>query len=506
MIRNYGIGNRAIALSTQQAFELRVDALVLPWSGLDSPRQPSAAHRAAGEGVLAEIAEYGGEREVMLTSAGALPQRFLFHLSLPAEEPVDLAVLEDRFRECLFQAGLLGLREVAISILDFSPYVESFSELVTRVWATSREFLSRERGPRRLLFLVDDRDLRGQYLRHFLDRKQLEDRRWEAEEPVLATPLPPGARTPLPRPLRAPGLSTEQVLSLELSEVLPAPELMEAALEALLADYREGRDASESRLRLIGPMAAAFTAGLALRGGDEALAERLRVLGSSVVLRLPWELLPGQREGLFLGETHLFTRGTNFLHFRRRNLRPETDGLRTSLRVVGESGAARRLAQGIQELVETKGLDVYWSTEQEASARLIHCLDAAALDSLLAEGRPDCELVVLDLAPGGGEDPTGPDRLGERAGELLAHGCRHVLVPLAPFREVGERDAFRAALYERLLAGATVGEALQYAQRVLMESHGMDSGWWLYRLFGQTDCALLPARGRSREAATLVTP
>ncbi len=506
MIRNYGIGNRAIALSTQQASELRVDALVLPWSGPDSPRPPSAVLKMAGETVLGEIAEYGGEREVMLTSSGDLPQRFLFHLCLPAEEKADLAVLEDRFRECFFQAGLLGLREVAIAILDFSPYVESFSDLVTRVWTTSREFLSRERGPRRLLFLVDDRDLRGQYLRHFLDRKQLEDRRWEGEEPVLATPLPPGARQPLPRPLRAPGLATEQVLSLELSELLPAPEQMEAALADLLADYSEARDPSENRLRLVGPMAAALAAGLAQRGGEDGLGERLRVLGAPVVLRLPWELLPSQRDGVFLGETHLFTRGTNFLHFRRRNLRPETDGLRTSLRVVGESGAARRLAQGIQELVETKGLDVYWSTEQEASARLIHCLDASALESLLAEGRPDCELVLLDLPPGGGQEAGDPDLLGERAGELLAHGCRHVLVPLAPFREVSERDAFRAALYERLLGGATVGEALQYAQRVLMESHGLDSGWWLYRLFGQTDCALLPARSRNREASTLVTP
>jgi len=506
MIRNYGIGNRAIAISTQQPDVLRADALVLPWSGLDSPRPPSAVLQAAGAAVVAEIAEYGEGSEVMLTSAGALPQRFLFHLSLPREEKVALSVLEDRFRDCFFQAGVLGLRELAVAILDFSPYVESFSDLVARVWTTSREFLSRERGPQRLLFLIDDRDLRGQYLRHFLDRKQAEDRRWEHEEPVLATPLPPGARLLRQPVLRAPGQDTEQVLSLELSDALPAPEAMAAALRALLEDYRLGRELGESRLRLVGPMAAAFAAGLAQRGEERAPAERLRILGSPLALRLPWELLPSAREGVCLGEGHLLTRGTNFLHFRRRNLRPGTDGLRTSLRVVGESGAARRLAQGIQELVETRGLEVYWATEQEATARIIHCLDAAALESLLDEGQPDCELVVLELPPGHEAELAELDPLGERAGVLLAHGCRHVLAPLAPFREVGERDAFRAALYERLLGGATVGESLQYAQRVVMESQGADAGWWLYRLFGQTDCALLPARARGRDGATLVTP
>lgn len=506
MIRNYGIGNRAIAISTQQPDVLRADALVLPWSGLDSPRPPSEVLKSAGAAVLGEIGEYGEETEVMLTSAGALPQRFLFHLSLPREDKVALGVIEDRFRDCFFQAGVLGLREVAIAILDFSPYVESFSELVARVWTTSREFLSRERGPQRLLFLIDDRDLRGQYLRHFLDRKQAEDRRWEAEEPVLATPLPPGARLPRQSVLRAPGQGTEQVLSLELSDVLPAPETMAGALAALLEDYRFGRDQGESRLRLVGPMAAALAAAMVQRGEERQPTERLRILGSPLALRLPWELLPGTGEGVFLGEGHLLTRGTNFLHFRRRNLRPETDGLHTSLRVVGESGAARRLAQGIQELVETRGLEVYWSTEQEATARIIHCLDAPALESLLDEGRPDCELVVLELPPGADEAPALLDQLGERAGVLLAHGCRHVLAPLAPFREVGERDAFRSALYERLLGGAMVGESLQYAQHLLMESHGLDAGWWLYRLFGQTDSALLPARARLRDGATLVTP
>jgi len=509
MIRNYGIGNRAIAISTQQPDVLRADALILPWSGAESPRPPSPVLKAAGSAVLAEILEYDEGSEVMLTSAGALPQRFLFHLSLPGDEKVALSVIEDRLRDCFFQAGVLGLREVAIAILDFSPYVESFSDLVARVWTTSREFLTRERGPHRLLLLIDDRDLRGQYLRHFLDRKQAEDRRWEVEEPVLATPLPPGARLPRQAVLRAPGQGTEQVLSLELCDFLPDPDSMAGALVDLLEDYRLGRDMGESRLRLIGPMAAAFAAGMAQRGEERIAGEHLRILGSPLALRLPWELLPGLREGVALGEGHLLTRGTNFLHFRRRNLRPEPDGLHTSLRVVGESGAARRLAQGIQELVETRGLEVYWSTEQEATARIIHCLDAPALESLLDEGRPDCELVVLELPPGAdgaGAMPPAIDPLGERAGVLLAHGCRHVLAPLAPFREVGERDAFRSALYERLFGGATVGESLQYAQRVLMESQGLDAGWWLYRLFGQTDSALLPARARLRDGATLVTP
>ena len=505
MIRNYGIGNRAIAVTTQRPEILRADALVLPWAGPDAPRPADGALAAAGDVVLQEIAEYGGEREVMLTSGGALPQRFLFHLSLPANEKVDLALVEDRFRECFFQAGVLGLQELAVAILDFSPHVESFSELVGRVWVTTREFLARERGPRRLLFLVDDRDLRGQYLRHFLDRKQAEDHRWEGEDQTLATPLPPRSGTVAAAPLKTPGTMTEQVLSMELADVLPAPEALEAVLDALLSDYAAGRDSGDARLALAGPMNAALDQALSnRRGRDELLSSHLRVLGSPLVMRLPWELLPARDGRGFLGEDHLFTRGTNFLHFRRRGVRAETDGLRTSLRVVGESGAARQLAQGVQELVEARGLEVFWSTEQEATARLIHCLDLPALDSLLAEGRPDCELVLLDLPPGASLSDPDSDPLGERARELLAHGCRHVLAPLAPFREVAERDTFRAALYERLLGGASVGGALHYAQRVLMEAHGPDSGWWLYRLFGQTDCALLPARSRGREAFELV--
>ena len=510
MIQHYDIRKRRIGMSTQSPEILRVDALVLPWSEPDSEHPESPVLTKAGEAVREEIAEYKGEREVMLTSGGTLPTRFLFHLSMPAEGKADLRTVEARFRDCFFQASVLGIQEIAVSLVDFSCHVDSFSELVGRLWDTSREFLAREKGPQRLILLVDDRDLRGQYLRHFLDRKEAEDRKWERLDGAHAVPNAPDIESkPAPNflddtPRRV--MATEQVLNLELDsatgDTQAVEERLEAALDDLIEDYRAGRALAGSLDRLAPTMSAALAESMAARGGgDTELSERLRVLGGPLVMRLPWELLQAEGEAIHLGEDHLFTRGTNFLHFRRRGNPQPADPRRVSLRVMGEAGPAQILAGGLQEMVIAKDLEVQWSQESNAAARFVHCLDKGTLEGLLLEDDPACELVFADLPPG--ED--GPDTSGvaEIARRLLAQGCRHVLAPLAAFRSSSERDIFRAAFYERVLSGASPGEALRYGQRVLMEAHGTTSGWWLYRLYGQTDAPLLPAKQRQQTKQVL---
>lgn len=509
MTRQPDIRNRKIGMSTQAPELLAVDALVLPWTAPDSEHPACSVRLQAGDAVEQEIGEYRGEREVMLTSAGCLPARFLFHLTMPGADKTELGLVEDRLRDCFFQAGVLGIQDIAITLQDFSVHVDSFADLVSRTWETCREFMARERGPRRLLLLVDDRDLRGQYLRHFLDRKEEEDRNWERMDGAAAVPNALAGKSGSLPNLDAPRRQSnaEQVLWLELPEVAAdgrAAELvLEEALDDLLADYRAGRALAGSLARLSPAMTAALENCLSDRKAEDSLLDkRLRMLGSPLVMRLPWELLRTDDESLFLGEEHLFTRGTNFLHFRRRGgKQAAADSHRVSLRVMGELPHAQSLSCSVQELVISKELEVDWGTPETADARLVHCLNAGALDRLCLDEDVACELVFADLSPG--EEGPEAESLVETAHKLLARGCRHVLAPLAPFRSSGERDAFRNAFYERLLAGATAGSALHYGQRVLMEAYGIESGWWLYRLHGQTDTALIPHSGRTRETMTL---
>ncbi len=504
MIRHYNIRDRKIGMCTEAPETLEVDALVLPWSGHESEYGESSVMSSAGQSVRNEIDEYNGEREVMLTSGGLLPVRFLFHLTLPESGAADLRTIEDRFRDCFFQAGVLGIQELAISLPDFTAHVDSFADLVARIWETSREFLARDRGPRRLILLIDDRDLRGQYLRHFLDRKEEEDRQWERLDGARVTTVtkveakPPASLLDTPRRT----LKTEQVLNLDPVGISDDPHTAEQelaeALDALLEDYQAGRTLAGNLDRLSPAMSSALAGSLSSGSASpRPLGDRLRVLGNPLAMRLPWELLQEKDGLLYLGEGHLFTRGTNFLHFRRHGKAQPTDLRKVSLRVMGETPSAQSLSGSIQELVILRELDLLWSTESEAAARLVHCLDAGALEALRAEEDPACELVFADLPPG--ESPACADEIGETARHLLAQGCRHVLAPLAPFRSSSERDAFRAAFYERLLAGATPGESLQYAQRVLMETFGMGCGWWLYRLYGQTDFPLIPGKAGGRK-------
>jgi len=113
---------------------------------------------------------------------------------------------------------------------------------------------------------------------------------------------------------------------------------------------------------------------------------------------------------------------------------------------------------------------------------------------LLEEIPLACELAFLELDAADASRPGG-DFVEDWSRQLLTHGCRRVLAPLAPFRGEDERQLFRRSFYEALLAGQSAGRALQRAQETLHEELGPRCGWWLYRIFGQTDEALIPARG-----------
>jgi len=125
MTHQYEISGRVVEIATGSTGEIRAESLLLPWPEGGTER-PEGALGLAGTAVLDEIAAYRGERDVMLTSAGALPARFLFLLSLPVDEACPPELVEERFRDGLFQAGVLGLSEVAVPVLEFSPYVNSF--------------------------------------------------------------------------------------------------------------------------------------------------------------------------------------------------------------------------------------------------------------------------------------------------------------------------------------------------------------------------------------------
>jgi hypothetical protein len=131
---------------------------------------------------------------------------------------------------------------------------------------------------------------------------------------------------------------------------------------------------------------------------------------------------------------------------------------------------------------------------------LVHCLDARAAADLLERERPASELIYLDLPLGDADGAEAAAALSELARGFVAHGTRRVLAPLARFRNEDERQGFRTAFYRQLLAGDSAGEALRRAQQSTRDRFGAESGWWLYRIFGQTDEALIPAASRDRSS------
>jgi len=98
MDRQYEIRQRRVEISTGSPDRIPADAILLPWTvqpeGEAGVEFGAEAPACVSEVVLEEIADYRGEREVMLTSADELPARFLFHLSFPDELPVDEDLIE----------------------------------------------------------------------------------------------------------------------------------------------------------------------------------------------------------------------------------------------------------------------------------------------------------------------------------------------------------------------------------------------------------------------------
>jgi O-acetyl-ADP-ribose deacetylase (regulator of RNase III) len=491
MIRRFDIRQRSIEIRTTRLQQVPADALLLPWiAQADRDTQERRLERLGldAASLLDEIAEYKGEREVMLTSPGGLPVRFLFHLTLPEKGAVDLALVEERFRDCLFQAGVLGLRSLAIPVLEFAAYSERFSELISTIWKACNEYLARDKGPRRILFIVEDRDLRGQYLRHFLRRKEAEEQGWAkvAGEPSSAEAMSSVIAAESPSPFLS--LREEMPEELILSPAPTDPGTAAAGLAALLAAYAAGKDLGPSLSRMAGPLADAFLTSIPLGLPLAELPPQIRLLGAPEILRLPWELI-GDAGGTYLGETHLLVRGTNFLHFAaRRGPRPAHSPA-MDLRVLGPDRQARRVAEELETFMPPGR--AAGATPGREPSRLRHCLEESGAHALLAGEHLPCELAVLEWSAPHRAGEAGPE---EWAAKLLAKGCRRVLAPLAPFRDERERSAYMGALYSRLFAGAALGEALHYGQRAVMEGFGTQSGWFLLRIYGHAQGALFPTQ------------
>jgi hypothetical protein len=488
MNRQYNIRQRTIEVSTQHPQDIPADAMLLPWRGADTGDRSAGLLAKAGPLVQDEITEYGDERHVMLTSAGNLQVRFLFHLTLPdGEEDVDLDIVEERFRDCFFQAGVLGLSDLVIPITEFSSITGDFAGLVARIWQACSEFIARERGPRLIHFLVDDRDLRGQYLRHFFKRKQSEDHSWDQLPAHEVIPAPVKGNVVMldkALPVRIKN-SREKVVTLTADQ----PDLLLDHLDRLLDSYEAG-DGPGPELDLLGPlMSDLLTASLPAGEAHQPLSPKLRFLGSPPLYRIPWELIQGKNG--FLGHDHLITRGTNFLHFSRKG-GYRGRGNRVSFRIAGDPEQAKGLAEEFRSLCKHQQADLNWSGDQGESVRLVHCVGPGMMENLVQESDLDCEMIFLDIRAGERLARGVREQLDEWAGYLLAHGCRRVLAPLTAFRTEEERTVFRQVFYKRVLDGSSAGEALHAAQAALRDRFGSLGGWFIYRLCGQTDDSLLP--------------
>ncbi|MCP4547263.1 MAG: hypothetical protein GY835_12460 [bacterium] len=523
MNQQYRIRHRIVEVSTSDPSAISADAILLPWTAEKLDDEPIGLLKSGGERLLEELDEYPCDRDVLITSAGKLNSRFLFHLTLPTaeseemeelQEPfdsqgegpeyLDLDVLEDRFRDAFFQATLLGLTDLAIPVNEFSVLVESFSGMISVIWRVCSDFLAQDKGPRSIIFLVNNRDLQGQYLSHFFKRKQLDDSGGNDEGMLDEVIVPRANRITPIADLRSPVQfsGAERVLTMKPDNGLQ----LDRKLNTLIDAYRHDVDLDPMIADLQNPMLATFTESLCSKSFEQNPPNRLRILGATDDCRLPWELL--SIDGSNLADEFLFTRGTNFLHFNKKRPPGGAASKGISFRIAANQTQGRPLAEELQEISKRLECNVNWNPGARGGVRVVHCIGLPAIKGLLAEEDLQYELIYLDLEPGEEIRSEIVMEMDEWAKELLTRGCRRVIAPLVSFRNDHERRIFRSAFYERLLGGNSAGHSLQSAQGACKAAFGKHSGWFLNRIFGQTDEVLVSsgnAAGRQGNIAELIS-
>ncbi len=458
-----------VEVSSRELSDVSADALVLPWRG-DVGVLPTLLEEGA-PAVLAQLREYPEDRDLRLTSAGMLSVRFLLHLSLPVRGAAGKELLRKRMGELFQHARVLALRELAFPIGQFADAGEDFTVLVEALWESWQE---EGEESIRLKLLVDDQDLRAEYLRRFLQR-----RRGASAAPSKD------------RPREVLSGSVEGALR----PVLPSGLDLEQALERLLEDYREGRPLGDALGLLSGPMTKAFAGALEPGEDMEDLPGVLRILGSGLLQRLPWELL---RDGsTFLGERFLFPRGSSFYVLGGRNQVADTS---YCIEVYADENRRGALSQELRNLLHRGGA-ILGEGEAGKEAHTVFCASGLeAWENLLAQEKVrGGEMIFLEKT-NEWEEPVDVEEL---AGRFLARGFRRVLSPMAAFRDPREERLFRMAFFEQYFRGHGAGGALRYAQRALLEAFGIHSGWFLYRIFGQAEDRTYATRSSIRKGMVL---
>jgi hypothetical protein len=440
-------------MSTHDPRDLSADALILPLS--EDERVLSGLLDVGASAVVAQLREYPEDREIRLTSAGMLPVRFLLHLSLPKSGVKGRALIRERLAECFHHARVLALRDLALPIALFAEATDDFAELVEAIWDGWNEDAT---DVMRLRLLTDENDLRSEYLRRFIQRRR--------------------GRSNADHQDKGMGISAGNLEGV-LRPVLPAGVDLEQGLERLLEDYRDRRPLDDAFGLLNGPMSRAFAASLDPGEGLEDLPGILRILGPSLVQRLPWELL---RDGsTFLGERFVFPRGTSFFVLGGREIEKSAS---FRLEILADEKQQSGLTQELHNLLHRGGASLDEGRSEEGQRSIVYASGVENWEQLLSdENPPGGELVFLERASEFEESVDAE----ELAGRLLARGFQRVLSPMAAFRDPREARIFRMAFFEQYFRGHGAGGALRYAQRALLEAFGLHSGWFLYRIFGQAE-------------------
>ena len=423
------------------------DALLLPWQ-----EDGELLDRILGEetgSILQEALAYPVDRSVRLTSPGGFSSRFLFHLSTSQE----LSMLES-LKEGFRQARLLGLRELALPLEEFSSPETSFPQLLGEL----QEAWKASAGAGQTLHLMARR---GELWARYLQEQSI-------SLEVPADPFP-GKSDEIPFP----GQKREAVLRPRLSSGLDPEE----ALCRLLGDYRNGKSLDASMKALRGGMLHSLSSSMEEWRGY-SLPAVLRILGSSPVLRLPWELL---RDGdRYLGENRILPRGSSFYMLGQREPGPD---LPWEISLYCSDERRDALEGELYNLLLRSGARRVSAKSREERRRMVYLSGTRALEEFFSkEERCAGDLAFVDDVTEDWEDP-----LEEAAGQILARGYRSVLAPLAPFRDRREGKLYHMALFENYFRSASLERGFSLAQKAMIEAFGSDSGWFLYRVFGQVD-------------------